>query len=154
MRASRVSRLASRVGGALAVACVVACKDSPTGPVVPTTPDGSYALKTIGARDVPFNLAADGGYRLETTSGVLILRLDSTYVARQTTTEYFPSEAGVPPQAYVDSTYGRWTRVAGASTITLVDGYDQTSATANWTGNAVQFVVQIEGTPTTVMYTR
>jgi hypothetical protein len=153
MKAARGSRLAALVGLALAV--VVACKDSgPTAPVVPSTPDGSYALKTIGTRDVPFNVASDGGYRLETTSGVLILRLDSTYVARQTTTEYYPTEAGVPPQAYVDSTYGRWTRAEGASTITLTDGYDQTSATANWTGNAVQFVVQIEGTPTTVIYTR
>jgi hypothetical protein len=140
--------------GVFALAVVFACKDGPTAPVVPSTPDGLYALKTIGTRDVPFDVAADSGYRLETTSGVLILRLDSTYVARQTTTEYYPPAAGVPPQAYVDSTYGRWTRVEGASTITLTDGYDQTSATANWTGNAVQFVVQIEGTPTTVIYTR
>jgi hypothetical protein len=145
----------ARVAGIAAFALVMAlaCKDSsPTGPVAPTTPDGTYSLKTIGSRDVPFNLAADGGYRLETTSGVLILRTDSTYVARQTTTEYFPSEAGVPPQAYVDSTYGRWTRVAGA--LAFTDGYDQSGLNGSWTGNAVHIVVQIEGTPTTVIYTR
>jgi hypothetical protein len=137
------------LGLALGVAVAVtaaACKDSPTAPSVP---EGTYALTRVDNNAVPFTYASFEEYRQELTSGTLELRLDSTFVARTTTTDYIP---GVSPQAYVDSVYGRWRRTE--NTIHFTDAFDGSTLVALWAGDEISFSQALAGATRALVFSR
>ncbi len=138
-----------RLIAAAALAFAVACSsDSPVAPIS-TNVDGSYSLSTVNGSKVPYVLAADGSYRQELSSGALILSVDSSYIARSTTTDYI---TGVTPQAYPDSSSGKWTR--SGNTVTLTNSFDQSVVTATFTGSTLVVTQTMLGAAATLIYSR
>jgi hypothetical protein len=135
----------------LAAAAIAACKGDATGPGVPRTPVGNYAMTSINQRTLPFPMYSDTLYSLDVESGTLAITTDGKWWAKTTTRENVAGNIST----YVDSTFGTWTQPSGStSTAVLLNTETQTTANASWTSSDLTLVQVESGTTYTILYRR
>lgn len=138
-------------GAAVGVALVVAlgaCGDGTTAPKGPSASDpvaGRFALVSVNALPLPFNLFNESGFRLDFTASTLALQTDGNYVLAQTTVETVAGFAST----YQDTLRGTWTQSTGSVTMKGTDGG---ATTATWDGRDLRVALNSEGQTLRTIY--
>jgi hypothetical protein len=115
---------------AVTIALLASCE----GPTEPSTPDGTYALRTVNGQTLPATLygAPGSAYEVAAVSGRVDLgaggRYDAVFTVRETVDSFVST--------YVDSTGGSW-REESPGVVALVSGVDTTRA--RWRGGELTF---------------
>ena len=139
-----------RSGLAIAVvllAGTTACgSDSPAGPDVPTTPVGSYTIRTVNGKSLPVAVLADGSFTYEVTAGKFALTGDGKYSVVTTFRQTLPGSVST----FVDSTGGSW--VLTGSTVQLTNAEDGSTDSGTWNAGVLTFVKVDAKVTTTYVY--
>lgn len=133
---------------ALATTVLAACgSDSPSGPSVPTSPEGNYTITTINGKALPMAIFSDtGGYKLEVLTGSLGVQSGGKY---SVVTSYRQTIAGIVSN-YADSSGGNWLFSGG--TVAFTDGSDGSKVQAAWS-NTGTLTLQVSDAPAvTIVY--
>lgn len=127
-----------------AAAALSACggdsSSTPAGPVVYTTPVGSYDVSTVNAKALPVAIYSAANYTYEVMSGTLVLTADGKY----SITETFRQTVAGKVDLFVDSTGGTW--VLSGSSVNFVNGQDGSTDKADWANTGTLTFVEAEGT--------
>lgn len=119
--------------------------DSPAGPVVPTSPIGSYTITTVNGKAPPVALFADGSYTYEITNGTLALKSDGKYSVVTTFRQTLPGSI----ETFVDSTGGTWVQTGATIQMTNDQGSPDSGT---WDKGILTFVEVDAKTTTTYVY--
>jgi hypothetical protein len=120
-----------------------ACGDA-SGPNVSKTPDGTYVIATVNGKALPVAIFNEADFKLEVTSGSLVLTTDGKYSTITTTRQTLPDNVSL----FVDSTGGSW--VLSGSQVQFTDAQDGSKTTAAW-GNGQLTFSDTDGTTTTTL---
>ncbi len=134
--------------GTIAALALAACGGDASGPNVSKTPEGSYNISTVNGKTLPAAIFSEPDFKLEVTSGSLVLTSDGKYSTVTTTRQTVPDNVST----FVDSTAGTW--VLTGSQVQFTDGQDGSKVSATWGNGQLTFSETDGGVTTTLVYTK
>jgi hypothetical protein len=134
--------------GTVAAIGLTACGGDASGPNVSNTPVGSYTISTVNGKALPAAIFSETDYKLEVTSGSLVLTTDGKYSTVTTTRQTVPDNVSI----FVDSTGGTW--VLSGSQVQFTDAQDSSKVSAAWGNGQLTFSETDGGVTTTLVYAK